>query len=122
MATEVTLAANSAAAASACPWTLSEVIPLSVVDSWSASERTCVRLVASRSRKSIWTELASCLAMANSWFSDESRSARTWTSGSVLEPVRSCLSWVGAIDGSERPAKLTSSLELPRAPRAMGAA
>ena len=38
------------------------------------------------------------------------------------DPVSSCLSCVGEIDGSVRPAKLTSSLELPRAPTEIGAA
>jgi hypothetical protein len=32
------------------------------------------------------------------------------------------LSWVGEIDGNMRPPKLTSSLALPRAPTAIGAA
>ena len=53
---------------------------------------------------------------------DVSRSVRSaLTSGSFLVPVSSCLSCVGEIDGSVRPAKLTSSLALPRAPTAIGA-
>ena len=47
---------------------------------------------------------------------------RAFTSGSFFDPVSSCLSCVGEIDGNIRPPKLTSSLELPRAPTEIGAA
>ena len=120
--TGVTFAENSAAAASAWPLTSSAVIAFSVVPSCSASARTCVWLVASLSRNCFWTVLPSVLASWFSWSSAWSRSTRALTSASVRDPVSSDLSCVGEIDGRVRPAKLTSSLELPRAPTAIGAA
>ena len=84
--------------------------------------RTCVWLVASASRNCFWTCVRPSWPAAFSAFSDWSRSARSDTSGSRPDPVSSCLSCVGEIDGSVRPAKLTSSLALPRAPIAIGSA
>ena len=116
--TGATLAAISAAAASAWPCTSLVVIDASVVDRLCDSSRTCCWLDAIASRNAFCSGVPSALNIAFSWLSVVSRIARSLTTGSVAEPVSSCLSCVGEIVGSVRPEnEIISSALPPRADR-----